>query len=213
MYTPAHYSAKELAPVHQLMRACPLAWLIGPDAQGQGFGSHLPLTLLDEASDKDGCCMLLEGHMARANPHWSWLAGLHGQGQDVMAVFSGPSAYVSPRHYDNHLSVPTWNYAAVHVYGELELIDDAQAKDALLKRLIAQHEPAYAAQWRDLPEDFQSKMLGAIVGFRLHIRRWEGKFKLSQNRSAAERARIREAMAAGTPAEQDVAVWMTRLGL
>ena len=213
MYMPAHFTAKELAPVQRLMKACPLALLIGPDAQGQAFGSHLPLNLLDLASDKEGCGMLLEGHMARGNPHWAWLAGLQAKGQDVMAVFSGPSAYVSPSHYDSVLAVPTWNYAAVHAYGELELVEDAAAKDALLKRLINQHEPAYAAQWRDLPEDFQNKMLGAIVGFRLHIKRWEGKFKLSQNRNSAERSRIRTAMAAGTPAEQDVAAWMSHLGL
>jgi transcriptional regulator len=213
MYTPAHFATQDLAHAGRLMRLCPLALLIGPDAEGQSFGSHLPLTLLDEASDRRGCGMLLEGHMARANPHWQWLAGLQQRGPDVMAVFSGPSAYVSPGHYDSALAVPTWNYAAVHVYGELALIDDAGAKDGLLKRLIAQHEPAYAAQWRDLPEDFQRKLLGAIVGFRLHIRRWEGKFKLSQNRSPTERARVREALAGGTAAEQDVAAWMTHFGL
>ncbi|MDC8772567.1 FMN-binding negative transcriptional regulator [Roseateles albus] len=213
MYNPAHFATQDLAQAARLIKLYPLALLIGPDAQGQSFGTHLPLTLLEEPSPKSGCTLQLEGHMARANPHWAWLAGMHEQGRDVMAVFSGPSAYVSPRHADSKLSVPTWNYAAVHAYGELELVHDEQAKDALLKRLIAQHEPAYAAQWRDLPADFQSKMLGAIVGFRLHVRRWEGKFKLSQNRSAVERGRIREAMAAGTAAEQDVGAWMAHLCL
>ncbi|MCV2353037.1 FMN-binding negative transcriptional regulator [Paucibacter sp. B2R-40] len=213
MYMPAHFASKDFANIGRMITLCPLALLIGPDADGQSFGSHLPLNLLDESSARSGCDILLEGHMARANPHWGWLAGLHAQGKDVMAVFSGPGAYVSPRHYDSQLAVPTWNYAAVHVYGELELIDDAQAKDALLKRLIAQHEPGYAAQWRDLPDDFQAKMLGAIVGFRLHIRRWEGKFKLSQNRSAVERGRIRDAMLAGSAAEQDIGAWMAHLGL
>lgn len=209
MYTPAHFANTDFADARRLMQACPLALLLGPDASGQSFGSHLPLTLVNT----EGADWLLEGHMARANPHWHWLAGLQARGQDVMAVFSGPSAYVSPSHYDSALAVPTWNYAAVHVYGELELIDDASAKDALLKRLIAQHEPGYAAQWRGLPEDFQAKLLGAIVGFRLHIRRWEGKFKLSQNRSPAERARVREALAGGTAAEQDVAAWMRHFKL
>ena len=213
MYMPAHFATPDAAHASRLMKLCPLALLIGPDASGQSFGSHLPLTLLDQASERSGCDMLLEGHMARANPHWGWLAGLHQQGQDVLAVFSGPSAYVSPSHYDSLLAVPTWNYAAVHLYGELELIDSADAKDALLKRLIAQHEPGYAAQWRGLPEDFQAKLLGAIVGFRLHIRRWEGKFKLSQNRSPAERARVRCALAAGTAGAQDVAAWMSHFNL
>ncbi len=210
MYTPAHFASTDFDHARRLMQACPLALLLGPDAEGRNLASHLPLTLVKTA----GADWLLEGHMARANPQWAWLAGLPTQGREVMAVFSGPSAYVSPSHYDSALAVPTWNYAAVHVYGELELIaDDAAAKDGLLKRLIAQHEPAYAAQWRGLPEDFQAKLLGAIVGFRLHIRRWEGKFKLSQNRSPAERARVREALAGGTAAEQDVAAWMTHFNL
>lgn len=209
MYLPAHFASTDFDHASRLMQACPLALLIGPDAQGQSFGSHLPLTLVKA----DGADWLLEGHMARANPQWAWLAGLQARGTDVLAVFSGPSAYVSPGHYDSPLSVPTWNYAAVHVYGELELVDDAWAKDGLLKRLIAQHEPGYAAQWRGLPEDFQAKLLSAIVGFRLRIRRWEGKFKLSQNRNPAERARVREALAGGTAAEQDVAAWMTHFNL
>jgi transcriptional regulator len=211
MYNPAHLATHEFDQARSLMAARPLALLVGPDEAGQSFGSHLPLTLVPDEAAQTGC--LLEGHMARGNPHWGWLAQQHARGQQVLAVFSGPSAYVSPRHYDSHLAVPTWNYAAVHVYGQLELIDESAAKDALLKRLIAQHEPDYAAQWRALPADFQSKMLGAIVGFRLRIQRWEGKFKLSQNRSAAERGRIRAALAAGSAAEQDVAAWMNELGL
>ena len=147
--------------------------------------------------------------MARANPHWAWL-----QAQtSVLAVFSGPDAYVSPAHYDTTLAVPTWNYVAVHVYGTLSLIDDHVGKDALLKRLIAQHEPGYAAQWRGLPVDFQDKLLGAIVGFRIQVTRWEGKFKLSQNRAATERARIQAAFAEGTADEQALARWMGQLGL
>ncbi|MCV2350389.1 FMN-binding negative transcriptional regulator [Paucibacter sp. Y2R2-4] len=207
MYQPAHFVSKELAQAKRLMAAYPLALLLGPDAQGQSFGTHVPLTVIE------GEDLVIEGHMARANPHWAWLAALHEKGLEVHAVFNGPGAYVSPSHYDSALNVPTWNYAAVHLYGRLELVQEPEAKDALLKRLIAQHEPGYAAQWRALPADFQQKLLGAIVGFRLHVQRWEGKFKLSQNRSAAERARIQTALASGTPSEQDVAAWMAHLGI
>jgi transcriptional regulator len=213
MYLPAHFASTDFAQARRLMQACPLALLLGPDAEGQTLANHLPLTLVNINGADVEADWLLEGHMARANPQWGWLAGLPAQGREVLAVFSGPSAYVSPSHYDSLLAVPTWNYAAVHVYGELELIDNASAKDALLKRLIAQHEPGYAAQWRGLPEDFQVKLLGAIVGFRLRIRRWEGKFKLSQNRNPAERARVREALAGGTAGEQDVAAWMCHFNL
>lgn len=205
MYSPKHFDSQDLSLAHQLMAEQPLALLVGPDAEGQSFGTHVPLGVI---SDEQGGWQL-EGHMARANPHWAWL-----QAQaSVLAVFSGPSAYISPAHYDTALAVPTWNYIAVHVYGTLNLIDDPAGKDALLKRLIAQHEPAYAAQWRGLPTDYQDKMLNAIVGFRLQVTRWEGKFKLSQNRPAPERARIQATFAQGLSNEQALARWMAQLGL
>ena len=101
----------------------------------------------------------------------------------------------------------------MHVRGSFEAIEAAADKDALLKRLIARHDPAYIEQWRSLPSDYQQKMLGAIVGFRLRVNSWQGKAKLSQNRPAVERARVHAHFAAGTPTEQDMAHWMSRLGL
>lgn len=202
MYNPVQFALSDVSQAKQLIAENPLAVLIGPDENQQSFVTHVPLTLVEEGSS-----WLLEGHMARANPHWKWLS----QQSRALAVFSGPSAYVSPQHYDSRQQVPTWNYLAVHVYGTLDLIDEPQSKDALLKRLIAQHEPAYAAQWRGLPEDYQQKMLQAIVGFRLRVTDWEGKFKLSQNRSAVERERIQKSFAEGTRQEQAVAEWMARL--
>ena len=205
MYNPSHYLLSELSLARQLIDARPLALMIGPDAEGRSFVTHVPLGW---GEGEDGAWWL-EGHMARANPHWAWLAAQ----REVLAVFSGPDAYVSPRHYEHERNVPTWNYLAVHVYGSLELVEGAGDKDALLKRLIARHEPGYAAQWRGLPEDFQHKMLGAIVGFRLRVTRWEAKAKLSQNRSAVERARLGAAFAEGTAQERELQQWMLRLGV
>ena len=204
MYTPSRFAISDLSLAQQLIAEHPLALLIGPDADQQSFVSHIPLSVIE---DEQG--WMLEGHMARANPHWNWLS----QQTTALAVFSGPSAYVSPKHYEDLQQVPTWNYLAVHVYGSLSLIDEPKDKDALLKRLIGRHEPAYAAQWRGLPEEYQQRMLQAIVGFRLRVTRWEGKFKLSQNRSAAERERIQQSYREGTAQEQSVAQWMARLGL
>jgi len=204
VYLPAHFTSTDLGHALRLVAEHPLALLVGPDAQGQGFGSHLPLVALPG----EGEGLVLEGHMARANPHWGWLSR---QGT-VLAVFSGPGAYVSPRHYESEKNVPTWNYAALHAWGEVELIDGGADKDALLKRLIARFEPGYAEQWRGLPEDFQHRLLGAIVGFRIRVARWELKLKMSQNRAAAERQRIREALAASGRAEdRATAAWMARL--
>jgi len=208
MYQPSAFRCEDFDQVRRFIAEQPLALLLGPDPQGRSFGSHLPLSLQGPSDSP-----VLEGHMARANPHWSWLSGLQAQGQEVLAVFSGPGAYVSPRHYDAVLNVPTWNYMAVHVYGRLELVEGELEKDRLLKRLIEGHEPGYADQWRGLPEAYQCRLLQAIVGFRLHIGRWEAKFKLSQNRSAGERQRVQAAFAQGQPREQELAVWMARLGL
>ena len=197
MYNPKHFNLSDLTLARALIKEHPLAVLVSPDATGASFVSHLPLR-----ADGEGDAWWLEGHMARANPHGPWLAGQ----SEVLAVFTGPDGYISPSLYDTLLAVPTWNYVAVHVYGHLELIDEAEAKDALLKRLIGEHDPDYIAQWNELPEDFKSKLLGAIVGFRIRVARWEGKAKLSQNRAATERARIREI---STPQMQE---WLKRIG-
>jgi transcriptional regulator len=203
VYLPQHFASDDLDHALRLVAEHPLALIVGPDAAGESFGSHLPLAAM--ATD-DG--LVLEGHMARANPHWAWLA----QQRSLLAVFSGPSAYVSPRHYESLLNVPTWNYAALHAYGDIALIDGPADKDALLKRLIGRFEPDYAEQWRGLPEAYQHKLLGAIVGLRIRVTRWELKLKMSQNRAASERQRIREVLAASDAADdQLVAAWMARL--
>lgn len=204
MYNPTHFKLTDLALARQLIDERPLAALIGPDAEGRSFVSHLPLGW---GEDETG--WWLEGHMARANPQWAWLA----QQREVLAVFSGPDGYVSPSHYDTHLAVPTWNYLAAHVYGEIELVEAPLAKDHLLKRLIARHEPGYAAQWIGLPEDYKEKLLGAIVGFRIRVTRWEAKAKLSQNRAATERERLRAHFSAQGARGQEMVSWMERLGV
>jgi transcriptional regulator len=161
-------------------------------------------------AEASGDAFMLEGHMARANPHWGWLS----QQKSVVSVSGGPSAYVSPSHCDSVKNVPTWNYAALHAYGDVEPIDGLADKDALLKRLTGRFEPDYAEQWRGLLEDYQHKLLGAIVGFRIRVTRWKLKLKLklSQNRAAVERQRIRETLAASDYAgDRSVAGWMARL--
>lgn len=203
MYLPAQFKSTDLDHALRLIDEHPLALLVGPDAGGQSFGSHLPLVVV---ADQGG--LVLEGHMARANPHWGWLS----QQKSLLAVFSGPSAYVSPSHYDAVQNVPTWNYAALHAHGDIELIDGQADKDGLLKRLIGRFEPEYAEQWRGLKEDYQTKLLAAIVGFRIRVTRWELKLKMSQNRAATERQRIRDALSASErPEERATAEWMARL--
>jgi len=163
--------------------------------------THLPLVVKDQGEHG-----LLQGHFARANPHWQALAG-----RETLLVFSGPHSYVSPTLYVEELAVPTWNYIAIHAYGTLELIEDETGKKALLEDLIAIHEPAYLDRWSAMPDGYRRTMLAGIMGFRIPIARIEGKFKLSQNRTAEERRNVHRAQAAGSPDEQALAGWMERL--
>ena len=203
MYSPKFNQLTDHALLLEVMHAHSFAVLYGAPSGGSPTATHLPLVVSDSGPHGS-----IEGHFAKANPHWQSLSG-----NETLVVFSGPHAYVSPTHYAEELSVPTWNYIAVHAYGILELIEDDIAKDMLLKKLIAQHEPAFADRWHALPEGYKRSMLAGIVGFRIPISRIEGKFKLSQNRPADDRSRIRDAQSAGTPDEQALATWMSRLGL
>lgn len=203
MYTPAFNRITDRAVLLRAMQAYSFAILFGPQAEPEAAltATHLPLVVKDE-----GPHGLLEGHFARANRHWQALAG-----RETLAVFSGPHSYVSPALYTDPLSVPTWNYIAVHAYGALELVEDEAGKDALLTGLMEANEPAFAKQWQDLPGDFRRSMLAGIVGFRIPIARIEGKFKISQNRDPEERHRVQAAHAAGSADQQALAAWMARL--
>jgi transcriptional regulator len=205
MYSPKFNQVTDRAILIEAMQAYSFAILMGPQSTPEApaplVATHIPLVVKDEGEHG-----LIEGHFAKANRHWQALAG-----RETLVVFSGPHAYVSPTLYVEELSVPTWNYVAVHAYGTLELIEDDDAKDALLKGLIAIHEPAYAERWQAMPHGFRRTMLAGIVGFRIPIARIEGKFKISQNRAEAERRNVHDAHAAGTPDQQALAAWMQRL--
>jgi transcriptional regulator len=205
MYTPKFNQVSDRAILIEAMRAYSFAILFGPlNSTGDPATSratHLPLVIKDE-----GPHGLLEGHFAKANPHWQSLAN-----QETLVIFPGPHSYVSPSLYAEELSVPTWNYIAIHAYGTLSLVEEEYAKDALLAGLIDANEPAYANQWRGLPNGFRRSMLAGIVGFRIPIARIEGKFKISQNRPEVDRRNVHAAHAAGTPDQQALAAWMKRL--
>jgi transcriptional regulator len=132
--------------------------------------------------------LYLEGHIALANPQGADLDGA----ADVLAIFAGPHAYISPSWYQSGPAVPTWNYATVHAYGAARRIDDADWLRNLVDRLSQRHEAREAAPWRMemLPEPYVASMLTGIVGIEIAVSRLEGKFKLSQNRPAADRPRV-----------------------
>ena len=205
MYIPKFNLVTDRATLLEAMRAYSFAILFSappePDRTPPPVATHLPLVVKDEGEHG-----VIEGHFARANHHWQTLVG-----HEVLIVFPGPHSYVSPSLYAESLSVPTWNYIAIHAYGTVQLVDGETEKTALLEGLIAQHEPAYLDQWRSLPNGFRRTMLAGIVGFRVHIARIEGKFKISQNRPEPDRRNVYAAHAAGTADQQALASWMARL--
>ncbi len=206
MYTPKFNQVSDRAILIEAMRAWPFAILIGTPSEVSGAApqaTHLPLVVKDEGEHG-----VIEGHFAKANPQWKALAG-----NETLVVFSGAHSYVSPTLYADELSVPTWNYIAVHAYGTLTTVEDDEGKAALLEGLIEANESAYAHQWRALPEGFRRTMLAGIVGFRIPIACIEGKFKLSQNRPEVDRRNVRAVHAAGDADQQSLAAWMARLGV
>jgi transcriptional regulator len=144
------------------------------------IASHIPFLI-----ERDGDQLHLHGHLARPNPQVGHLA----KGGEVLAIFHGPHAYISPSWYVNGPSVPTWDYVDVHAYGTVRLVDDDDWLRQLLRRLSERHEARNAVPWRmqDLPEAYLQGMLKGIVGLDVTVTRLEGKYKLSQNRPAADR--------------------------
>ena len=187
MYLPKHFAETDLGTMQALMRQHPLATLVshGPDGLN---ANHIPLQL-DAGASPNGT---LQGHIARANP----LAAAAADGCEILVIFQGPESYISPSGYatkaEHGKVVPTWNYTAVHAYGRLRLIDDADWVLAQVSALTAAHEASLAKPWAvsDAPADYIAKMLGAIVGIEITIDRLVGKWKVSQNQPAANQASL-----------------------
>ncbi|KMO41944.1 transcriptional regulator [Methylobacterium variabile] len=206
MYVPPAFRETDEAAMHDTMRAAPLASVVTGTAAGL-LCTPLPL-FLDPGEGERG---VLYGHLARANPQWREPA--HGE---ALAIFSGPDAYVTPSWYatkrETGKVVPTWNYVAVHAYGPAEFFDDPARLLAVVTRLTERHEGARPAPWAvaDAPADFVAAQLRGIVGLRLTITRLEGKRKMSQNRSAEDRAGVAAGLAAGEDAARRVAPLIPR---
>ncbi|MCQ2031579.1 FMN-binding negative transcriptional regulator [Stutzerimonas zhaodongensis] len=208
MYSPAAFRIDDLTDMHEQIEATPLAILVSHGPQGLS-ASHLPF-LLDRGAGKYG---VLRGHFARSNPQWQDLAG----GAEVMAIFPGASAYVSPGYYPSkvrdHKAVPTWNYVTVHAWGHAEVFDEPTRLRELVRELSDHHERDQPQPWSlaDAPADYLDAMLRAIVGFELPIERIAGKQKLSQNQSVENRAGVRDALAASPmPSANEIARLMAR---
>jgi len=195
MYTPRAFALDDLPEIQQLIQHTRLAQLVTLGDDGLQ-ASHLPLLL----NPDEGPNGTLYGHMAKANPQWRDLQN----GSEALVIFAGADAYISPSFYPTKAEhgkvVPTWNYLAVHAYGKAEVFTDAERLLAVVSALTDRHESRRAQPWAvsDAPADYIDGMLKAIVGFSLPIERLIGKRKLSQNRSPADIAGVRDGLAASS---------------
>jgi transcriptional regulator len=203
MYLPPQFKGQLDDHAVPLIQQNPFASLISVDDAGLPYVTHLPLHL-----EQNGTQLVLLGHVARPNPHWRYLQAR----PQAVATFLGPHAYMSPKVYPDLTRVPTWNYLAVHCTVRATLVEEPPAKDQLLKKLIGDHEPAYAEQWRGMSEGFREQMLAGIVAFELEVTQWQCKLKINQHRPEAHAA-MKSAYAAGNENERALAQWMDRLGL
>jgi transcriptional regulator len=205
MYLPPQFKG-DAVQAATLIAEHPFASLISVDDAGLPYVTHLPLHLEPDAAEPTGFRLL--GHVAKPNPHWRYLQAR----PQAVVTFLGPHGYLSPKVYPDLARVPTWNYLAVHCTVEAHLIEEPAAKDALLKKLIGDHEPPYADQWRALGEEFAAKMLPGIVAFELQVTALQCKLKLNQHRPESHAA-AKAAYAAGDDNQRGLADWMDRLGM
>lgn len=182
MYIPNAFREDDVEKLVEFMRAHSFATLVSV-LDGSPFASHIPLV----ARWQDGIVHLL-GHVAKPNPHWKAFGN-----SESLAIFTGPHAYISPSLYERRESVPTWNYIAVHAYGIpriLTLPDSREAVDEMLHAMIDTYDPSYKNQWNEQSGRFREGMMNGIVGFEMTVRRLEGKYKLSQNRSVIDQSNV-----------------------
>jgi len=180
VYIPEHFRVDDHADAIAFMHANPFAILIS-STDDCPFATHLPV-FVNSAEDH----IIIRGHVAKANPHWRYLE----QNSACMTIFHGPHSYVSASNYTTRENVPTWNYGAVHVYGNARTFASPEDLQGILHQLIGTFEPAYADQWKSFSDTYRERMLSHIVGFEIAVTKIEAKFKLSQNRTPEEQTNV-----------------------
>jgi transcriptional regulator len=179
MYSPSYNRVEDRRELLEFMRANSFAVLV-TGTGGTLHASHLPVMVHEQGNG-----VVLDMHMAKANAQWKEFFD-----DEVLVVFSGPHAYVSPRWYEDTERVPTWNYAAVHAYGAPRVLDDPKAKHASQRRLVAAMDPGWLPKFDALRPQYVKSMLEGIVNFEIPVARFETRWKLSQNRGRREQELI-----------------------
>ena len=181
MYSPNHYKTDDRQFLLDFMRRYNFATLVTAKNETP-FATHLPFIIEENAEN-----LVLSSHLARANPQWKDFGGA-----EVLVVFAEPHAYISPMWYKETLSVPTWNYVAVHAYGKVKMFDEEAKVFEVLEKMISAFDSKYFAQWKELPFDFKSNMARGIVAFEIVVDKLQGKKKLNQSSSPESRQNVIE---------------------
>jgi len=204
MYIPSFNRVEDPRTIRAFLHAHGFATLVTQE-DGRMQASHLPV-LLDESQQGDS----LRGHMARANGQWKSLDGV----REVLCIFHGPHAYISPSWYEAKVAVPTWNYAAAHVYGVARVETDAAFMLKMLRDTTSKYESGMPSPWgMDLPKDYMESMMRAVVAFSIRITRIEAKFKFGQNRSPEDQAGVLRGLeGSGDPESRRLAGMIRRQG-
>lgn len=201
MYTPNNFRITDTQEAVDFMRKYSFATLV-TSINNIPSATHLPF-LVEQRDDK----IVLVSHFAKANPQANTIA----EGTSLV-IFTEPHAYISPKHYEKELNVPTWNYLAVHAYGKAAVIEDKEDVTALLEKTITNYEADYLAQWNKLPADYKFKMMNGIVAFEIVVDDLQGKKKLSQNKTEQEQQNIINSFSKSADSnEQQIAYHMASL--
>jgi len=192
MYLPSHFEERDPERLRRFIREHPFGTLVTLTTTGLD-ANHIPFLLL---ADTTSAAATLHGHIARANPLWRDLV----PDSRALVIFHGPDSFISPSWYpskrDTAKVVPTWNYAVVHAHGALRVVDDVMWLRSHVEALTQEHEGPRETPWAvgDAPADYVDKLLGGIIGIEISVTRLAGKWKVSQNRSAADRAGVVEGL-------------------
>jgi transcriptional regulator len=193
MYIPPAFLVQDASKLAAFIRRHSFATLVTHGGAAP-FASHLPM-LYRPALGSHGT---LVSHMARANPQWRHFA----PGSEALVVFHGPHSYISPSWYQTQLAVPTWNYATVHAYGIPAVFSEHDRVVSLLREMVSTYEASRQPPWPGtLPDDYRDKLIQGIVAFEIPLTRIEGKFKLGQNRPAADIQGVFDALSRSEDAE------------
>jgi transcriptional regulator len=200
LYIPKHFEEKDKAKLVSFMKEYNFAAIVN-SAKKRYWATHIPF-LVNEEGDE----IILKAHMAKANPQWANFK----DDEEVLVIFQEPHSYISPSLYENKVSVPTWNYIAVHAYGVPKILPSVEDKISLLEETFKVFESKFKDQWDTLPDDYRNELLDGIVAFEIKLTNMEGKFKLSQNRTEGDRERIINSLKDKENVKSDIAKYMKK---